>query len=643
MIGWMTLGGNRRCRARVIAPPPSRGHGCVGSAHWPILGENGLAFLRKRCSNPVVHRTIARLPLAPISFNKDLTRIALFVSAIPSIMDNEHAYGGKQMTNVTQTNSPGWIKKKFHDFGMGEMFAPLAVDRLEEDDALLSKAVIDLHVLHHYPIINTARHLMDVVAAADQLTLGDNIVFAVGGVVFNTHDQERIFTIPDNTTKFLRVSVDPTCGDLVACTSTTDGTGLTPLARKQVCAFTLTEGAETDPEGTGGGASSPTSMRILKAVKGAAGTVPTITLYANDGHCVSGSSQPVTPPTPTYVVTPAQYERDVPWAAKSVSVAADRYTLLSPSQLLVNVGGFGLYIETQQALDLSQAATWDTTAATDYTVADNRAGKDFYVYACYNSDTLKLIVSANSTYPDGYTPTSSRKIGGFHCLCKSVGTITGHGLSDYLTGDILPASVWDLKHRPASAPEGMLYVEGIGKWVDIYLASVSSSKLVSIYNTTCADGASSPAFHWYKFSQWFGAIKKRMLTQTEFVAASLGSNQGTNVAGSADPVTTGGKSDTAGRRMISNVGCEDCCGNLWQWGEEPGGGALTAAWVNAYDGNDSGVAGQGYQVPNRAVAGGSWNAGALCGSRGSAWAYGPLLLSAGLGARGVSAPQAVSI
>jgi hypothetical protein len=188
------------------------------------------------------------------------------------------------MTHVTQTNSPGWIKKKFHDFGMGEMFAPLAVDRLEEDDALLSKAVIDLHVLHHYPIINTAGHVMKVVAAADQVTLCDNIVFAVGGVVFNTHDQERTFTIPDNSTTFLRASVDPTCGDLVACSSTQDGTCMTPLARKQACAFTLADGAETDPEGIGGGPSSPTSMRILKAVKGAAGSVPVITLYANDGH-----------------------------------------------------------------------------------------------------------------------------------------------------------------------------------------------------------------------------------------------------------------------------------------------------------------------------------------------------------------------
>ena len=44
-----------------------------------------------------------------------------------------------------------------------------------------------------------------------------------------------------------------------------------------------------------------------------------------------------------------------------------------------------------------------------------------------------------------------------------------------------------------------------------------------------------------------------------------GSNQRTNIKNSADPGTSGGHYDTAGRRMISNYGAEDCCGVLWQW------------------------------------------------------------------------------
>lgn len=343
---------------------------------------------------------------------------------------------------------------------------------------------------------------------------------------------------------------------------------------------------------------------------------------------------------------PAMFNRSAALAAKPVSVAADRHILRPWPDVGLNISQSGYYASSGNLpdLDIADAANWDTTTPTDYTIAANRAGKDVYLYAVQYAGGIipKLLYSFNATYPTGYTATNSRKLGGFHCLCADVGTISGHTLSGYLAGDILPASVWDAKFRPVCAPEGMVYVDGLGKWVDIYLASVSGGKLVSAYNATCADGTSSPAFHRYKFSQWLGQIGKRLLTQTEFVAASLGSNQGTNITGSADPGTTGGKSDTAGRRMISNVGCEDCCGNLWQWGEEAGGGASSAAWVNAYDGNDSGVAGQHYQAPNRAILGGGWANGASCGSRGSNWSSGPLVLISSYGARGVAEPLAVA-
>jgi hypothetical protein len=62
-----------------------------------------------------------------------------------------------------------------------------------------------------------------------------------------------------------------------------------------------------------------------------------------------------------------------------------------------------------------------------------------------------------------------------------------------------------------------------------------------------------------------GAVGKRLLSYMEFQLAAAGSNEETNIVGSADPVTTGGHSDTAGRRMISNIGCEEMCGAVWQW------------------------------------------------------------------------------
>lgn len=347
-----------------------------------------------------------------------------------------------------------------------------------------------------------------------------------------------------------------------------------------------------------------------------------------------------------YVVggfSPGIYQRDTPFAAKTVSVAADRYTLLTPNRLAVDVSGPILALTSQAALDLSVAATWDATSPTDYTMAANRAGKDFSVYACLVGGTaLKLLVSANATTPTGYTALTSRRVAGFHCLCADVGTISGHPLSGYLAGDILPASVWDAKFRPISSPEGMVYAAGVGKWIGIYLTSVLGGALASVFGGTIADGTSAMVFDWYDFSEWFGRIGKRLPTQAEFMAAANGSNEGTNMAGSADPVTTGGHVDTAGIRMVSYIGCEDCCGAMWQWSIEAGGPYGAASWSAQYSAARTLQRGSGYNVPNRALLGGHWNAGVVCGSRGSDWHNGPLTLGAHLGARGVAEPLAVS-
>lgn len=72
---------------------------------------------------------------------------------------------------------------------------------------------------------------------------------------------------------------------------------------------------------------------------------------------------------------------------------------------------------TDTEMDLNTAANWDAVTPTDYTVAATRAGKDFYIYACIQAGTApKILLSANSTYPAGYTANNSRKIGGFHCM-----------------------------------------------------------------------------------------------------------------------------------------------------------------------------------------------------------------------------------
>ena len=313
---------------------------------------------------------------------------------------------------------------------------------------------------------------------------------------------------------------------------------------------------------------------------------------------------------------------------KSTSLSGSKNSLVIPD-LYAKVGTELISI-VGETIDINTVGYWDNAV---FATPANRVGKDFYIYG---REAGGYILSNNSTYPLGYTAANTRKLGGFHCLCVDVGTISGHALSGYVVGDILPRSCWDLKHRPRSAPEGM--VQSLdGAWVDIYLPSLGTGgKLVSKYNATIADGGNG--WHTYKFEQNFGIITKRSVSQAEFVVASLGSNQSTNILGSADPVTTGGHKDTANRRMISDIGCEDMCGALWQWSRDAGGVQTAAAWANAYNANDTGVSGQHYQAPARAELGGGWNSAAICGSRASAWNASPLVLAADVSGRGSAEP-----
>lgn len=234
----------------------------------------------------------------------------------------------------------------------------------------------------------------------------------------------------------------------------------------------------------------------------------------------------------------------------------------------VNIGDIGYVLPTSMVIDINTNTAWDNST---YATASNRAGKDFYIYACTpvnDSSVPDIVISANSAIPIGRTSNTSRKIGGFHCLCSAIGTTANHNLSNVATGDIIANSVWDLMKRPATcSAEGMVYVPDFNKWYDIYLPSWNGTKLVSAYKGTIVDGTSTTtkAMHGEAFVEYFAQAGKKLLTRDEFKVVALGSNQGTSVYGSADPATTGGHQDTTGRRMVSNFGLEDCCGVAWQW------------------------------------------------------------------------------
>ena len=311
----------------------------------------------------------------------------------------------------------------------------------------------------------------------------------------------------------------------------------------------------------------------------------------------------------------------------------NKTTVTIPKDLKINING-NCYISTiNKSLQLS---TVDIPA--------NLAGKDVYIYACEPTSGTEpiFVLSLNSTVPTGYTANNSRKIGGFHCLCKDVGVIEGHTLSGYVTGDILPATRWDLLHRPKGEPEGFAYEELTDCWIAIYLPSWDGTKLVSVYNGVIADGTSTKKWHGEAFYEQFAKQGMRLVWRHEFQMGAKGSNEQTSIQGSSDPNTTGGHVDTAGRRMISNIGLEDCCGVLWQSAMDLGF-ADGSDWTNStYNSSvDDRSYGQTYGTLYRLLLGAGWGNGGSSGSRSAVCDSSSAHVIVDGSARGASEPKTV--
>ena len=350
------------------------------------------------------------------------------------------------------------------------------------------------------------------------------------------------------------------------------------------------------------------------------------------------------------------YSRNRMWKNKGNDNAANRRTLVSPSHLLVNIGGAGAHayeLEVAVELDLNIDSNWDTTTPTNYAVAANRAGKDFYIYACQpvSGYVPTIILSAATTYPAGHTADNSRKIGGFHCECADVGTISGHALTGYLAGDIIPRSIQDLKHRPYGrflpgfawgGPIDFDVLNYAPLWASIYPLSGTGTSTASIFGA-----AATVSRNFYDFADDLKNIGARMMTDWEFAQLHSGTPEETNIYGSANPTTVGGHVDTASRRIVSNIGLEDMSGVWWTWLQDRqsyiAGADYAAAIVFGYE-NISGTRGshygQGtYQAQAAVIAGGSWTGAANCGSRARDASNRRSGTSSKIGCRAVAEPQ----
>ena len=203
-----------------------------------------------------------------------------------------------------------------------------------------------------------------------------------------------------------------------------------------------------------------------------------------------------------------------------------------------------------------------------------------------------------------------------------------HPLAGYAAGDILPESIWCLTWKPDSLFEdAMVYERATDSAVDVYLQSGTAR------NTRSAFGAVHTVLRQQQnHEDDMMQVGKKLLSDLQFAAAALGSNEKTVITGGRDWTTVGGHVDTASRRMTSAIGCEDMCGYVWQWLDNVSGNG--GASFATYDGR--GMFGKTWGESFALLAGGHWIDGASCGSRARSGDDARSLVSASSGGRGSS-------
>ena len=369
---------------------------------------------------------------------------------------------------------------------------------------------------------------------------------------------------------------------------------------------------------------------------------------------------------------------------RSVKIAAGVHVRLD---IVTEDGTETRWLDTAETMHLNLDAGIKEAVARTATRTNHDEGRNFYGYLVPDFETedeVKIVVSCNATYPNDiserYTAANTRKLFSFHTLCvnagsnlqgkiaeaPSCGLVPGdkvlikqyssddddgfydfynvpvvsvsakskydvvtvqHPLAGFLSGQILPESVFCITFHPESEPDGMVYDVDTDIAVDIYLQSGKGRGTASEYGATITDSREHQ-----NHQDDMRHVRKRLLRDHEFSSIALGSNEKTNIKGSADPVTTGGHVDTAERRMISFLGCEDCCGAMWQWLEEVSASG-SSDW-HVYDGQ--GEMGNTYGASYALLAGADWDDSSDSGSRARYGYHARSAVFAYLGGRGAS-------
>jgi len=248
-------------------------------------------------------------------------------------------------------------------------------------------------------------------------------------------------------------------------------------------------------------------------------------------------------------------------------IAKNLDNTLSIPEGMVNIGGngYGYILQSQAVFDPYDAANRDASFSAV------TLGDDIYIYACQASLSpyAKLLCSKNATYPDGYTATNSRKIGGFHV--GRTRPISERFNAAYVPSvEIVPNSVWDEIHRPECSPEGMAEIAP-GLWASIYQLSVISGTWPEITlgsrfgATPLRDTGGYARSDLYK-----GLIESGFILPTyqEWKTCSYGAPQGNDANNDTAWTATTNTGPTTTGAVAKSVSCTnivDTVGNLWEY------------------------------------------------------------------------------